>query len=341
LALLGLGAVERFQVRREQPCHGERLAAARLAREAMEVVRRERLRRGPPIDPEADPAGSGLIGPLLSPITTKVGHLPAKQTSVNPNFAAVVVHELGRAGVREKDVVAISLSGSFPAINIAVLAAVESLGLQPVLVSGVTGSQFGANAPDFTWLDMERLLAEEGVFDTRSVAASPGGIEDRALGLSEEHRQLVLEAIERSGIPVLRPRDYAESVQRRWDLFHEAAGHQPISAFVNVGGGTSSVGARDGKRLFRPGLNRTAPAGASRFDSVMTRFVREGVPVIHLVRMRSLAERFGLPLQPSTLPAVGEGAVYVREERSALLTWGVLLGILACLYFSRRPTATR
>jgi len=332
VALAGLAAVESFKVGRQQPHHDEKIAAARLARGAMDLVSAERLRRGPAVDPETDPAGTGLIGLLMSPITTGMGHLPSKQTSTNPNLAAVVVQLLEEADVVEGDVVAIGFSGSFPALNVSVLAAVESLRLQPILISSVTGSQWGANDPAFTWLDMEKLLADHSVLLTRSVAASPGGIEDRALGLSKANRQLVFEAIERNGIPVLRPQSYAASVARRWEIYQERSGDRPIAAYVNVGGGTAAVGTRLGKRLFEPGLNRRAPAGSSRFDSVMARFVQDGVPVIHLVKVQQLAQRYGLRLEFTRLPDVGEGKVYFREQYSALLTWAVLITILACLW---------
>lgn len=332
VALLCLAAVEFFQIRSKQPHYREKMMAARLARDGLNLIRRERLQRGPSIDPETDPAGTGLLGFLMSPITTNVGHLPSKQTSTNPNFAAVVVQMLKRAGVGEGDVVAVGVSGSFPALNVSVLAAIEALRLQPILISSVTGSQWGANDPAFTWLDMETVLNDRGVLHTRSIAASPGGIEDRALGLSKANRQLVLDAIERNGIPLLRPKDYAESVESRWELYQERSGDRPIAAYINVGGGTASVGTRVGKRLFKAGLNRTAPPGSTRFDSVMTRFVKDDVPVLHLVKIQDLAARYGLSVEFTSLPDAGEGKVYFREQYSAPLAWAVLAGILAFLW---------
>ena len=49
------------------------------------------------------------------------------------------------------------------------------------------------------------------------------------------------------------------------------------------------------------------PREAASIDSVMTRFALEGIPVIHLIKINVLAERYGLPLQPQVIPAVGEG----------------------------------
>ena len=49
-------------------------------------------------------------------------------------------------------------------------------------------------------------------------------------------------------------------------------------------------------------------------DSIMTRFAKEDVPVIHLVQIEKLATCYGLPVQPKNMPIVGEGKVFYREE---------------------------
>lgn len=328
----GLVSIETFPVRERQPFYEEKLEAARLTRTAFETIREERRRRAIPIDPEADPAGTGVIGTLLSPVTTNPGHLPSKQTSINPNFSAVLVHLLKRAGVEQGDVVAVGLSGSFPAINIATLAAVQAIGAEGLIISSVGSSQWGANLPSFMWSDMEKILFERRVLNQRSAALSRGGIEDRALGLSRHGRRLLDDAIMRSGVTFMDVKDYGESVEKRMTLYRELAGERPIKAYVNVGGGTSSVGTKVGKTKFKPGLNTNVPRGAEEIDSVMTRFADDGVPVIHLTKIESIAERFGLPLQPVVMPPVGEGTVFVREVYQMWLVWAVLLVTVLLLF---------
>jgi len=342
LALGGLLAVESIPHEVKQRHFKDKTAAARLAKRAFDEVKAERLKRTPVLDAEADPAGSGLIGSLMSAVTTNTGHLPSKQTSVNPNFAAVVVHLLKRAGVEQGDVVAVGASGSFPAINIATYAAMQTLGVKPVIISSASGSQWGANEPDFLWIDIERLLMKRGIFPFCSVAASRGGIDDRALGLSREGRKLLDLGIARNGLLAIQVKSYEESVERRMAIYEEQAGDDEIAAYINIGGGTTSVGTRVGKRMFKPGLNRTAPRGASEIDSVMTRFVRDGVPVIHLIKINRLAERYGLPLQPATMPAIGQGKIFRREEYNLWLAGGVLAAIVVVLFlFIRRDIGFR
>ena len=64
----------------------------------------------------------------------------------------------------------------------------------------------------------------------------------------------------------------------------------------------------------------------------MTRFISRGVPVIHLVEVNELARRYGLPLQPTQMPSVGEGSIFARAEYNRWLAGGVLAAILISLY---------
>ena len=115
-------------------------------------------------------------------------------------------------------------------------------------------------------------------------------------------------------------------------IYEEEAAGAPIKAYINVGGGTSSVGTRAGKKAFEPGLNLAPPHGSLPVDSVMSRFSHAGVPVIHLVRVDELATRFGLPTQPMRMPAVGLGKVFMREEYNRWLAGAALLVIFAVMF---------
>ena len=331
VAIIGLVMVETWQVRERQPNYREKIRASRLALNAFEIIKMEHLKRKLPIDTESDPAQSGIIGKLLTTVTTNPGHLPSKQTSVNPNFAAVIVHYLLRAGVHEGDTVGIGVSGSFPAINMCVMAAVQILKLKPIMISSAGSSQWGANNPTLMWPDMEKALYDQKIFTFKSVAVSRGGIEDRALGLSKEARAYIDNRITELGYPLLSAKSFQESVEKRMELYMANAGEADIRTYINVGGGTTSVGTKVGKRMFRPGLNRSMPRAAGDIESVMTSFSSEGVPIIHLTKINNIATRFGLPLQPQVIPTVGEGMVFIRETYNQWLVGGALFAILLLL----------
>ena len=59
----------------------------------------------------------------------------------------------------------------------------------------------------------------------------------------------------------------------------------------------------------------------------MSRFAARGVPVLHLTKVESLAASYGLPLQPTTMPAVGDGSVFVRDAHNRWLA-AALLAVL-------------
>jgi poly-gamma-glutamate system protein len=331
-ALAALVVVEAFPERTSELYLQQMLEASRLSNEAMEIVRRERERRKLPIDPISDPAGSGLIGIAMSEITSNTGNLLAKQTTVNPNWAAVGVRLLHEAGVREGDTIAVGLSGSFPALNVSLYAAMTALRLEPIVISSVSASQWGANNPKFLWLDMERVLHDRKLIPFLSVAASFGGAEDRATGLSEEGLRLLRRAIARSKLPLIDPENYAESVVERMAIYRDRAAGKPIRAYLNVGGGTSSVGTRRSKFAYKPGINRRTPPRAALIDSVMARFLDEGVPVIHFLQINRMAQRFGLPLSPQVRPPVGTGHVFLQRRYNPWLTAGSLSLVVGSLF---------
>jgi hypothetical protein len=354
----------------------EKLAAANLAQDAFDVIKSERIDVGPPIDKTIDPSESGLIGIPMSPVTTVIGDVSAKQTSVNPNFAAVLVEMLKESGVQEGDVVAVGMSGSFPALNICTYAACETLGVKPLVISSASASQWGANVPALLWPDMERTLRnkgktvpiidatgrpkldekgeptlrEEGLFAITSIARSIGGHQDRGLGLDEDGLRLVKASIERNGLQPFRleqavpitaentmtltdlEADFMANVDDRMELYKDKAEGKPIKAYVNVGGGMISTGKNIGKLMFRPGTNLRPPRNIREIDGVMPRFAHEDVPVIHVVHVNALANRYLLPLEPAEAPDVGEGGVFMGIDYSKPLVVGVLAFILMSLY---------
>ncbi len=273
LALAGLASAELCKRNLlGLPDDSEKFAAAKLASHAIETIRKERLARNHHFDPEFDPARSGMIGEYLTPTTSVTGHLESKQTSVNPNFAAAIVDMLQQAGVKKGDVVAVGCSGSFPTLNLCACCAIETMGVKPIIVASTGASQFGANRPDWLWIDMERLLFDKGLISFHSVAASLGGYEDQAVGMTEEGRELLRKGIERNHLPMIQDEEFTDSIDTRMKIYKEHAEGRAIKAYINIGGGTVSVGRSVGKKLYEPGLNLTATPEAMQIDSVMTRF---------------------------------------------------------------------
>ena len=328
IAMAALFAAERFQqVRVEPDFEVKRSAAARMA-QGMELLRNHRARRVAPVDAALDPTDSGMIGIASSVTTTNAGSLAAKRTTANPNWAAVMVDLLRRAGVEPGDTVAIGVSGSFPALNLAAYVAVEELGLEAVSISSAGASSFGANLPGLTWLDMERLLARAEITSTRSVAASLGGTRDQALGMGDAGRRQLREAIRRNAVEFIDVDAEQTSIDQRMAIYEATAEGRRYAAYINVGGSLVSIGPKSVKRLYRAGVNLRPHPRGTHIDSVMMRFLNDTIPVINLSKVVPLAESYGLPVEPASAPKVGEGPVFERRTHHRGLVAGLVLALL-------------
>ena len=321
---------------------GDEISAARLAENCMQAIKAKRQQLGHRFDPRFDPHQTGMIGEPISASTSKVANLAAKQISVNPNFAAAVVRMLSEAGVQQGDLVAVGWTGSFPALNVALCAALETLDLQPLVVGSSLSSQYGANMDDFLWLDMEKHLADSGLIGFRSRAMTVGGAADRALGdTNHEAMQVALDLHKRTGVPWLEAKRLHESVSARMALYDRSRnGDQPIAAYINVGGGIASMGGtQQAFNPLLPGVNHRIPSRRLMRDCVASRFAEQGKPVIHLGQARVLAEQYRLrtDLSQPCIPGVGEMFQERRPSRllagALFVTIGLLLhGFVSCDY---------
>ncbi len=328
-AVASLWVVQATREAAEHPdAEAMRQAAFRMNR-CVEVIARHRRSRADGGGHEANPLGV-LLGAEYSPITTTLGSLRAKRTTANPNFAALVVRLLRQAGVDSGDVVAMGFSGSFPGLCIAAITGAEAMGAHPLVISSVGASSWGANLPWLTWLDMERLLWEQGLIRTRSEAATIGAEADTGGGLSDEGRQLARDAIARTGVPLLEVRGLQESISARMQIYRSAG---KVRAFLNVGGNQADLGPYECSRSLRPGLVLHFRGAARREKcGVAQRFLAQGVPVVHLLDVRQLCARYGLPYDPVRLPEVGEGQVYLHIRYRRVVVLSLLLTLTAgCL----------
>lgn len=332
IAVASLLSVERFKVIYVQPNFEEKLEAAKRMERGLDVIRTHRVRNAAEVDLDVDPTNSGLIGFAASSTTTNSGSLEAKRTTANPNWAAVVLDLLIRAGVERGDLVAVGVSGSFPALNLAAFAAIEVLDLDAVSVASAGASSWGANIPGLSWLDMERVLIQADVISFGSVAASLGGTRDRAVGMRSSGRRRLRDAIERNGLIYIETKDEIESVERRMDIYAEHAGGRHYAVYINAGGSLVSIGPKSVKRIYKPGLILKPHPRALQIDSVIMRFLSDGTPVINLSKVLPLAEEYGLPIEPSEMRPVGEGSVFEKREYSRPLLAGLLIFLLATLY---------
>ena len=319
LSLSGLLLVENTKTDVERKYYKEKLEASKLAKSASDMLKEHRLQKGVFIDAVNDPNRTALIGQDITPITTDRGYIEAKLTSLNPNFAAVVVEMLKEGGLKEGDVVAVAFTGSFPGLNIAVHSALQTLKLKPVIITSVGASNWGANDPYYTWLDMEKTLFNAGLFNQKSIAASYGGGLDRGRGLSPEGRDLIHAAIDRNGIELINEEYLENSIEKRLEIYKKYS-EGPIKLFINVGGGIASIGSTENYQFIPGGYSPPLKMKNFPIKGVLIRMSEENIPFIHLLNITQLANKYGLPVSPVPLPLPGEGEIYIQKRYNLTLT---------------------
>jgi poly-gamma-glutamate system protein len=339
LALLALIAVENGKMDVKQEWYNEKLEAAQLSQAAAARLRDYRLENGVFIDEINDPNHTAMIGQEYSLITTDQGDLPSKLSSTNPNFAAIVVQLLKDAGLNAGDNVAVAFSGSFPDLNISVIAAIETLKMTPIIITSVGASNFGANDPYFTWLDMEDVLNKSGIFHYRSVAASIGGGNDLGRGLSPEGRDLIVKAIERNEVEFINEKHLEASITKRMELYEKNGQGHPMGAFVNVGGGIASLGTTINGQLIPSGLTEHLPTNNFPVQGVIIQMCKKGLPIIHILNINQLLEKYDLPINPVPLPEPGEGGIFIQKKYNVITTavaTFILLTVIVFIFISER-----
>ncbi len=339
LSLLAFVAVENSKVDVKQDWYNEKLEAAQLSQKAATSLKNYRLEKGVFIDEVNDPNQTALIGQEYTLTTTDRGYIEAKLSTTNPNFAAVIVQLLKDAGVGDNDYVAVAMTGSFPGLNISVLAALETLNLNPIIISSVGSSNFGANDPFFTWLDMESLLNKNKIFHSNSIAASIGGGADIGRGLSPEGRNLIVKAIKRNDIEFINEKHLENSIDKRMKIYEEYSNGKPIKAFINVGGGIASLGNTINGKIIPPGLTQFLPMQNFPVRGVIIEMGQQEIPIIHLLNISQLLSKYGLPESPMPLPEPGIGEIFVQKKYSIIVTsiaTFLLVILILFVYFSER-----
>lgn len=331
IAVAADAAAERSRQKIDRGYREQQLAAARTVAQAEQAILNAKRERGIPIESEYDFNSTGLIGPETSFITTDSGDLRAKRTSTVPDFAGATVEMMMEAGLRRGDTIAVGMTGSFPALNIAVYAAAQELGVRPIVISSVGSSYWGASDPEMTWLDMETILYDQGILRHRSVAASIGGEGDNGRNL-KEGREVARQACERNQVLLIEKPTVEESIDQRMAIYQIQAGSAPIRAFVNVGGGVANVGKTTNKRLIPAGLTRHLSL-SSRFTgaAVVARMARRDLPIINLLDVDELARRYDLPVDPGRLPKPGATGFFQRSQYSRIKVGVILGGLLICV----------
>lgn len=331
ILLAGIFIAQALRTLERQPWYDQALAAATKAQYAQDALRRYIVSNNLPILPE-DLNRTGLIGPEWTDLTTSLGQLEAKRTSLNPDFAALILSFYSQAGLKENDVVAIGASGSFPALSIAAISAANEMKLRSNVIASIGASMYGATRPEMPISRMLMFLKEQGILDFELLAVSPGGDSDSGGGgMDEGARDIILRVAAQSGVPLVSEASLTDSIKRRLDLYGLS-----VRCFVNIGGASVNLGETPESLMLPPGLlpdGLTIPKNPER--GLVFEYASKDIPVIHMLNIRGLALEHGLPIDPIPLPELGTADFYYRTIYPLSVIIVSLTLALLCLLLGR------
>lgn len=312
-------AVERWTQGPTHPRYAEMLKAAHAMQSASRLLWTEKRDRGLLPPAEADPNRTGMIGAEFSDITTTIGNPEAKRTTTSPDFAAALLKLITTLDLPAGTPVVIVVSGSFVGGNIATIAAVEALGLRPVVVASLSASQWGATDPDFNLLDIFHLLRQHGVIRTETAVTVLGGEGAVAGGMNPEAVEKLRASADRDHVPVVEVEPLAAMIDVLLDHVHETLGEAARPGLViNVGGAVIGLGSCRESYEFPPGLTKRPVSCSDGTPGLAMRLAEDGTPVLHVLNIRRLALEMGLPFDPVPLPMPGDNvAIYGRSRGDA------------------------
>jgi hypothetical protein len=125
-------------------------------------------------------------------------------------------------------------------------------------------------------------------------------------------------------------------VQKRLALFDQALGGRKPAVFINVGGSLTSLGdGPEGHRL-PAGLLKKVPAVRNPERGLIFLMGERDVPVIHLLKIKSIAAQYGIPIDPISLPAGPPGKALRTGRYPVPLAAVGLVFLIVLLLFLRK-----
>ena len=302
---------------------------------------------------------TGLLGLKGSSITTI--HDPdssmrkSKLLTTHPNFAALIIELFYESGIGDGDTIAVSMTGSFPGANIALISACEAMNIKPVIISSAGSSSWGANREDFPWPSIENLLYYKKLINNKSIAYSIGGDNDNGDNLPDNGIEILESIIPNKSI-FINEFTLSDNINKRFDIFKK--GSSNYSMYVNIGGGASSLGMGDDKDTLQVGLINLLDVEDMEFDefrySVAYRFlnpsehkiVMEPIPMLNIKKIINLVPGYYKKEFFDGDMRVAEGTLFYKYDSynptvillCLLLSLGVItgVGIFSHLQIKRR-----
>jgi poly-gamma-glutamate system protein len=333
--LLGCVVVSRSLIRKSHQLeyYSEMKEAVNLTKKWFTVV--EEYKKGIGIRPDVDSnvPYKYLLGDEWSEITTTLGSHEAKEASTNPDFSALIVRFLHEAKIKEGDKVGVIMSGSFPALAISAMAALQTMKTEVLLMSSLGASTYGANQPEATWLDIERTLNRSGGLKFRSMLISAGAGDDNGNGLTPEGLSIIRQAAHRNNADLYFPVSLKESIDHRFAIFEK----NKIALLINIGGNETALGGCNHSLSIPNGLHSGFKGCHDETRGLIMRINELNIPFINMLDIKDLALRYGIDDSPGK--NYSESTNLYAETRTSKPLLGIILAIgLIPVFFLRIKT---
>ena len=297
---------------------------------------------------EYDIYNTGLLGVKSSLITTiqdsdDKNYLDSKLACTHPNFAALIVHFFKESELEKGDTVAVSMTGSLPGANLAFLAACDAMEIYPVILSSIGSSAWGANRERLTWLDMESVLYNNNLIQFRSEGVSIGGENDSGENLTDEGIEIIEENIISNDIMLINENTLSNTVQYKMDLFDNKLSIDKYKAYINIGGGVSSIGYGTGKDTMKVGvifpieLSDLVEENEGFSESIAYNFLQNDIVFINIKSINLLANNWGLYPPSSSIEKFSGNLFYEKEQYNIkTIIIALLINIILITYIGIR-----
>jgi len=114
-------------------------------------------------------------------------------------------------------------------------------------------------------------------------------------------------------------------------MYAAAADGKPIACYVNIGGGSASIGGAANARLIPPGLTQHLAVKNFPTRGIINLFAEQGLPVINLLELEKIALKYNIPTEVTEkAPELGEGSLFFKDRYSVSSTiiLTVILGVV-------------
>jgi len=239
---------------------------------------------------EEDPWQCGMIGLEWSGVTTTLGDLASKRTACNPAWAVQFSRWFKELGLKPGDPVAIYSSSSFPGLLLNALAAAEEMQLELLLIVSLGASTWGANHPENLWPAQAVELRRGGYIRKRADYYTLGAGAELGHGLSAGGEVLLRQAAEDAGVELLMADNLEDMIALKSGMLD---GIQP-GVFISIGGSQANLGVSEDVLKLQTGFVPVSQASIAG-DGVIGFAMQNDIPVIHMLNIKSICERAGIP----------------------------------------------